>query len=80
MEMYQDIIASSGYHALLFRDTLEWRHNGHDGVSNYRRPDFFAQLFFQTQIKENSKAPRYLPVVRGIHWSPVDSPHKGPVT
>ena len=24
--------------------------------------------------------PRYWPFVRGIHWSPVNSPHKGPVT
>ena len=34
----------------------------------------------QTQIKENIKAPRYWPYVRGIHRWPVNSPHKWPVT
>ena len=40
----------------------------------------FTQPFIQAQIKENSKAPRYWPFVRGIHRWPVNSPHKGPVT
>ena len=34
----------------------------------------------QARIKENIKAPRYWPFVRGIHRWPVNSPHKGPVT
>ena len=34
----------------------------------------------QAQIKENIKAPRHWPFVRGIHRWPVISPHKGPVT
>ena len=40
----------------------------------------FTQPFIQGQIKENTKAPRHWPVVRGIHHWPVNSPHKGPVT
>ena len=40
----------------------------------------FAQPFVQEQIKENIKAPRYWPFVRGIHRWPVNSPHKGPET
>ena len=40
----------------------------------------FTQPFIQTQIKENIKAPRYWPFVRGIHRGPVNSPHKWPVT
>ena len=38
-----------------------------------------TQPFVQAQIKENIKAPR-LAFVGGIHWWPVNSPHKGPVT
>ena len=53
-----------------------WRHNEHDGVSR-----LYAQPFIQAQIKENIKAPRYWRcVLRGIHRSPVNSPHKAPVT
>ena len=39
----------------------------------------FTQPFVHAHIKENIKAPRHWPV-RGIHRSPVNSPHKGPVT
>ena len=34
---------------------------------------------FRLSKKRNSKALHYWPFVRGIHWGPVDSPHKGPV-
>ena len=40
----------------------------------------FTQPFFQAQIKENIKASRHWLFVRGIHWWPVNSPHKEPVT
>ena len=39
----------------------------------------FTQTFIQTQIEENIKALRHWPL-RGIHWGPVNSPHKWPVT
>ena len=39
----------------------------------------FTELFIQVQIQENINAPRYRPLVRGIHQWPVNSPHKGPV-
>ena len=38
------------------------------------------QPFVQAQIKENIKDPRHGLFVRGIHWWPVESPIKGPVT
>ena len=48
-------------------------------VSQINSPDWlFAQLFIRAQIKRNIKVPRHF--VRGIHQSPVKSPHKGPVT
>ena len=40
----------------------------------------FVQPCVHTYIKENIKAMRYWPFVRGIHRWAVDSPHKGPVT
>ena len=36
----------------------------------------FTQAFIQVQIKENIKDPRHWP----LRWSPVNPPHKGPVT
>ena len=48
----------------------------------------FAQAFVRAHVKENTKAPRHWPFLRGeftgdwwgIHRWPMDSPHKGPVT
>ena len=60
-------------------NSLWWRHNGCDSVSNQQPQDCFTQPFIQTQIKENIKAPRHWPLW-GIHWRPVNSPHKWPVT
>ena len=56
-----------------FNIPLRWRHNGHGGVSNHQ-PHHCLLNGLVRQIKENIKAPRY--------WllSPVNSPHKWPVT
>ena len=59
-------------------NTLQWRHNGHNGVSNHRRLDcLFSRLFRRRSKKHQSSAS--LGFVRGIYRRPVDSPHKGPV-
>ena len=39
----------------------------------------FNRLFSRTSIKEHITVPHYWPFVRGIHRSPVGSPHKGPI-
>ena len=44
------------------------------------KPLFVQPHAQKTYLKENVKAPRLWPFVRGIRRSPVDSPHKGPVT
>ena len=45
------------------RTTLHWRHNDHDGLSNPKPASrLFTQPFIQTQIKENTKAPRHWPL------------------
>ena len=41
--------------------SLHWRHNDHDGVSNHQ-PHGCSLNRFQTQIKENIKAPRHWPL------------------
>ena len=50
---------------------LEWRHNGHDSVSNHQ--PLFTQLFIRAQTKENIKAPRHWPLCgefTGDRWIP----------
>ena len=42
-------------------------------------PRLFVQEFLQAGGKGNTKAPHHCPFVWGIHRSPVDSPHKGPL-
>ena len=56
---------------------LQWRHNERDGVSHYRRLDGLV-CSGTDQTKHQSSAS--LAFVRGIHRSPVNSPHKWPVT
>ena len=50
-------------HAKLFKttQTLQWRHNGRDGVSNYQPHDCLLDRIL-AQIKENIKAPRDWPL------------------
>ena len=40
----------------------------------------FIQTFVQAKIKKTIKAPRHWPLCGKIHQSPVNSPHKWPVT
>ena len=54
--------------------TLQWHHNGRDGVSNHH-PYVYSGADHR---KYQSSAP--LAFVPGIHRWPVNSPHKGPVT
>ena len=58
---------------------VEWRHNGHDGVSNHQPHEFLLnRLFRLDQRKHQSSAS--LALVWGSHRGPVNSPLKGPVT
>ena len=34
-------------------------------------------IIIHDDVINRKRFPRYLPLVRGIHWSPVNSPHKG---
>ena len=60
-------------------NALQWRHNERDGVSNHRAHHSLLTVFSGAdQRKHQSSAS--LAFVRGIHWWPVNSPHKWPVT
>ena len=49
--------------------SLQWRHNGHDNISNHQPHHCLLNRLFGHRSKKTSK-------LRG----PVNSPHKGPVT
>ena len=57
--------------------TLQWRHNGRDGVSNHQPHDCLLNRLFQRRSKKTSKL-RIIGLCAGN--SPVNSPHKWPVT
>ena len=57
---------------------LQWRHNGHDGVSNHQPSVCLLRVFIRAdQRKHQSSAS--LAFVWGIRRGPVNSPHKWPV-
>ena len=57
--------------------SLQWRHNGCDGVSNHQPHDCLLNRLFRRRSKKTSKL-----YVAGLCEgnSPVNSPHKEPVT
>ena len=59
-------------------DTLQWRHNEHDSVSNHRYPIVCSTVCSGADQRKHQSS-ESLAFVRGIHWRPVDSPHKEPV-
>ena len=58
--------------------SLQWRHNDHDSVSHHLSVVYSIVYSGTRQRKPQSSA--LLAFVRVIHRSPVNSPHKGPVT
>ena len=62
---------------VFWRSTLQWRHNECDGVSNHQPDDCSLNHLFRRRSKKTSKL-RVTGFCAGN--SPVNSPHKGPVT
>ena len=60
-------------------NTLHWRHNGRDSVSNHQPHDCLLHRLFRRRSKKTSKL-RVTGLSVGIHGGPVNSPHKWPVT
>ena len=61
-------------------ETLQWRHNERDGVSNRQPHDCFFSTFYSDADQRKHQSSASLAFVRGIHRGPVNSPHKWPVT
>ena len=59
--------------------TLEWRHNGRDGVSNHQPHHCLLNRLFRRGSKKHQSSAS-LAFVLGIHRWPVNSPHKWQVT
>ena len=60
-------------------NTLQWRHNDHDGVSNHQPHGCLLNRLFRRKSKKTSKL-RATGLCVGNSPGPVNSPHKGPVT
>ena len=66
------------YDVVVF-DTLHWRHNDHDGISNHQLHGCLLNRLFRCRSKKTSKL-RVTGLCVGNSLGPVNSPHKGPVT
>ena len=60
-------------------ETLQWRHNDHDCVSNHQPRGCLLNRLFRRRSKKTSKL-RVTGLRVGNSPGPVNSPHKGPVT
>ena len=60
-------------------DTLQWRHNECDSVSNHQPHDCLLNRLFRRRSKKTSKL-RVTGLCAENSPGPVNSPHKGPVT
>ena len=59
--------------------SLQLRHNELDSVSNHRRLVCLLNRLFRRWSKKRQSSAS-MAFVKGIHLSPVKSPHKGPIT
>ena len=58
--------------------SLQWHHNGHDGVSNHQPHHCLLNCLFRCRSKKASKL-RVTGLCEGNSLGPVNSPHKWPV-
>ena len=61
------------------RNSLHWRHNDNDGVSNHQPHHCLLNRLFRRRSQKTSKL-RVTGLCAGNSPGPVNSPHKGPVT
>ena len=73
----QELLATHGYLDSTGSWPLKWRHNGRDGISNHQPHDCPLNRLFKRRSKKTPKL-RVTGLCEGN--SPVNSPHKGPVT
>ena len=77
MILYTMSTGSGRTHRRVRSHTLQWRHNGRVDDSNHQPHDCFRNRLFRRRSRERSKL-RVTGLCAGN--SPVNSPHKGPVT
>ena len=65
--------------AFILLESLLWRHNEHDSVSNHQPRGCLLNRLFRRRSKKTSKL-RVTGLCVGNSPKPVNSPHKGPVT
>ena len=63
----------------IMQEPLPWRHNDHDGVSNYQPHGCLLNRLFRRRWQKTSKL-CVTGLCAGNSLGPVNSPHKGPVT
>ena len=53
----KEIVNENEIHSFVksVKETLQWRHNEREGVSNHRRLDCFPNIYFRRRSKEISK-------------------------
>ena len=79
------IVDAEGYHFNTasfhknINNTLQWRHNERDGVSDHQPHDYLLNRCSGANLRKYQSSVS-LAFVRGIHRAPVNSPHKGTVT
>ena len=59
--------------------SLQWRHNGHDSVSNHQPYECLLNHLFRRRSKKTSKL-RVTGLCAGNSQGPVNSPHEWPIT
>ena len=84
MRLYTGALRETGrrrdrFNSITSIEALQWRHNGHDGVSNHQPNHCLLNRLFGCRWKKHQSSAS-LAFVWGIHWGPVNSPHKWPVT
>ena len=60
-------------------NSLQWRHNELDGVWNHKPHDCLLNRLFGCRLRKPQSSAS-MAFARGIHRSPVNSPHKWPLT
>ena len=60
--------------------SLQWRHYDRDSISNHQPHNYLPNRLFRRRSKKTSKLRVTGLCGQGIHWWPMNSLHKGPVT
>ena len=66
-------------YSLVWNSTSQWCHNEHSGILNHRLLDCLPTVCLNADQRKYKNSVS-LAFVRGMHWWPVDSPHKGPAS